>query len=260
MSQKWATTSTICVLLTVLAFAGCYKPVDFPQIVGPIYPPPTVLPSRYYIVGKSVEGRPIMCLVLGQGADTSFIMGGIHGNEPAGPPLVRWLANHLRQNPVLLNGRTVVLLSSANPDGIVRSTRYNAHGVDLNRNFEAANRVNSKETGLTSLSEPETRAIQQIILKYALDRIVSIHQPLACIDYDGPAQVLANHMGKYCDLPVKKVGARPGSLGSYAGVTRGIPIVTFEMRASDSQLDSQTLWRRYGKALLAAVVYPEAVK
>jgi len=260
MSQRWATTSTICVLLTVLAFAGCYKPVDFPEIVSPLYLPPTVIPSRYYIVGKSVEGRPIMCLVLGQGPDTSFVMAAIHGNETAGIPLVRRLGNELRQNPELLSGRTVVLMSSANPDGVVRGTRYNAHGVDLNRNFEARNRVNSKETGLTALSEPETRTLQQVILKYAPDRIVTLHQPLACIDYDGPAQVLANHMGKYCDLPVKKVGARPGSLGSYAGVTRGIPIITFEMRESDSKLDSQSLWRRYGKALIAAVVYPEVVK
>jgi len=201
-----------------------------------------------------------MCLVLGQGPDTSFVMAAIHGNETAGIPLVRRLGNELRQNPELLNGRTIVLMSSANPDGVVRGTRYNAHGVDLNRNFEARNRVNSKETGLRALSEPETNTLQQIILKYAPDRIVTLHQPLACIDYDGPAQVLANHMGKYCDLPVKKVGARPGSLGSYAGVTQGIPIITFEMRESDSKLDSQSLWRRYGKALLAAVVYPEAVK
>jgi len=187
-------------------------------------------------------------------------MAAIHGNETAGIPLVRRLGNELRQNPELLDGRTIVLLSSANPDGIVRGTRQNARGVDLNRNFEAANRVNSKETGLKALSEPEARTLQQVILKYTPDRIITLHQPLACIDYDGPAQVLANHMGKYCDLPVKKVGARPGSLGSYAGVTQGIPIITFEMRESDANLDSQSLWRRYGKALLAAVVYPEAVK
>lgn len=264
MSQRWATTSTICVLLTVLAFAGCYKPVNFPEIVSPLYLPPTVIPSRYYIVGKSVEGRPIMCLVLGQGPDTSFVMAAIHGNETAGIPLVRRLGNELRQNPELLSGRTVVLLSSANPDGIVRGIRQNARGVDLNRNFEAANRVNSKDTGLKALSEPESLAIQKVILQYKPDRIVSVHQRdpgrPACIDYDGPADDLAGHMADYCDLPVKRLGSKPGSLGSYAGVTRGIPIITFEMWESDSKLDSQSLWRRYGKALLAAVVYPEAVK
>jgi protein MpaA len=132
--------------------------------------------------------------------------------------------------------------------------------VDLNRNFEAANRVNSKETGLTSLSEPEARVIRQLILQYKPDRIVSIHQPLACIDYDGPALMLAEHMEQYCTLPIKKLGARPGSLGSYAGVTLSIPIITLEMLADDSKLSSEILWQRYGKALLAAILYPDTVR
>jgi protein MpaA len=147
----------------------------------------------------------------------------------------------------------------ANPDGLANNTRYNAKGVDLNRNFEAANRFNSKQTGLVALSEPEARVIRQLIQQYNPDRIVSIHQPLSCIDYDGPARMLADRMGQYCPLPVKKVGARPGSLGSYAGVTLGLPIITFEMTQADSKLDSAALWRKYGRALLAAIVYPDAV-
>ena len=66
-------------------------------------------------------------------------------------------------------------------------------------------------------------------------------------------------MAQYCALPVKKVGARPGSLGSYAGVTLGIPIITFEMTEADSKLNSEAIWQKYGRALLAAIVYPDAV-
>jgi protein MpaA len=69
--------------------------------------------------------------------------------------------------------------------------------------------------------------------------------------------MLAEQMARYCDLPVKKLGARPGSLGSYAGVTLGIPIITFEMKKDDSNLEPEILWQRYGKALLAAIVYPD---
>jgi hypothetical protein len=43
-------------------------------------------------------------------------------------------------------------------------------------------------------------------------------------------------------------------------VTLGIPIITFEMLPADSKLDAQTLWDRYGKALIAAVVFPDAVE
>jgi len=258
MNKKWGKLSALCILFGILVFAGCVEPVQYPEIVGEV--PSSVFPSQYRIVGSSVQNRPIMCLVLGSGSDVTLIMATIHGNEPAGTPLVRSLSWYLRQRPTMLNGRKVVLMAVANPDGKVHNKRYNAKGVDLNRNFEAANRVNSKQTGLTALSEPESRAIKQVIQQYKPDRIVSIHQPLNCIDYDGPARMLAKRMGQYCILPVKKLGARPGSLGSYAGVTLGIPIITFEMLPADTQLNSQALWSKYGRALLAAIVYPDPVQ
>jgi len=257
MDKKWVKISAVCVLFGVLVFAGCVEPVRYPEIVGEL--PTVVFPSQYHIVGTSVQQRPIMCLVLGDGSDVTFIMATIHGNEAAGTPLVRRLASHLRQRPAMLTGRKVVLMAVANPDGMANGTRYNAKGIDLNRNFEAKNRVNSKEAGLTALSEPEARVLRQLIMQYKPDRIVSIHQPLNCIDYDGPARMLAERMGQYCALPVKKLGARPGSLGSYAGVTLGIPIITFEMLPADSQLNSQALWQKYGRALLAAILYPDPV-
>jgi len=258
MNKKWANILKFCALFATLAFAGCYKPVYYPELVGE--QPTVVLPAQYRIVGTSVERQPIMCLVLGEGPDVTFILATIHGNEVAGTPLVRWLGKYLRQYPEMLTGRTVVLLSVVNPDGMAHDRRHNSRGVDLNRNFEASNRLNDKESGQIALSEPEARVIHRLILQYKPDRIVTLHQPLACIDYDGPAQMLADRMGKYCALPVKKLGAKPGSLGSYAGVTLGIPIITFEMMGADSQLDSETLWHKYGRALLAAILYPDPIR
>ncbi len=251
---------TVGALLAALTLAGCYEPVNLPEIVSPLEARVAIAPIYHRIIGTSVQGYPLMCQVIGQGPDVTLILATIHGSEPAGTPLVRRLARYLQEYPDLLNRRTVVLLPVANPDGMARDNRYNARGVDLNRNFEAANRIVDAHSGRTALSEPETRAIRQLILDYKPDRIVSIHQPLSCIDYDGPAGPLASRMAEYCDLPVKKLGARPGSLGSYAGVTLGIPIVTFEMLPTDSQLDSQTLWNRYGKSLVAAVVFPGAIE
>ncbi len=201
-----------------------------------------------------------MYTVLGQGPDVTLILGAIHGDEPAGTILVRQLTEYLKQNPHLLEGRTVVLLPVANPDGAAYNSRDNANKVNLNRNFATVNRINNAEFGRMALSEPETIAIYQLIRQYNPDRIVSIHQPLGCIDYDGPGYGLASRMAQYCNLPIKKLGAKPGSLGSYAGVTLGIPIVTFELSQGDSGLGSESLWQRYGKALLAAVLYPERVQ
>ena len=218
------------------------------------------VPGQYRIVGTSVQRLPILSFVLGEGSDVTFILAAIHGNEPAGVSLVRRLGKYLQQRKHLMEGRRVVLLAVANPDGMAHRSRFNANGVDLNRNFPAANRVNDRQSGATALSEPEARVVKQLIDQYSPDRIVSIHQPLACIDYDGPGENLAIRMLIYCGLPVKKLGARPGSLGSYIGVDLGIPIITLEMRQNDSTLDSNTLWKRYGRALVAAIVYPERVQ
>ena len=90
-------------------------------------------------------------------------------------------------------------------------------------------------------------------------RIVSIHQPLNCIDYDGPGQALAARMADSCRLSVRKLGARPGSLGSFTGEEKGIPTVTMELPREASQLSEEALWSRYGPAMLAAVTFPRQV-
>jgi len=260
MNEKWPIALKVCVLLVALAVTGCYEPTAPPQLIIEPAPSPVVPPAQYHVAGRSVQGRPIMCLVIGQGQDVTLLLATIHGNEPAGTPLVRRLAEHLQQNLHLLQGRKVVLLPTANPDGMAHNTRYNAHGVDLNRNFAAANRRNSPRHGYAALSEPEARIIASIIRQYNPDRIVSIHQPLTCIDYDGPAAELARRMAQYCNLPIRKLGAQPGSLGSYAGITLAIPIVTFELPRNANNLNQETLWARYGTALIAAIVYPNGVK
>ena len=267
----------IYTVLALLALAGCYQSVVYPELVtsslvpsgtlASAPPPPLVsklspflVPGQYRIVGTSVQRLPILSFVLGQGSDVTFILAAIHGNEAAGVSLVRRLGKYLQQQSHLMEGRRVVFLAVANPDGMAHRSRLNANGVDLNRNFPSANRVNERQSGATPLSEPEARVIKQLIEQYSPDRIISLHQPLACIDYDGPGTTLAVRMAQYCNLPLKKLGAKPGSLGSYAGVDLGIPIITFEMRQNDSGLNSNTLWMRYGKALVAAIVYPERVQ
>jgi len=209
-----------------------------------------------YQVGLSVQGRSMECVVLGEGEDTTLIIAGIHGNEPAGVTLVERLANYVQLHRELLVNRRVVILPRANPDGLAAGRRHNARGVDLNRNFDTANRRNNRVYGFSALCEPEARIITQLIRQYTPNRIISLHQPLACIDYDGPAEGLARRMAAYCDLPVRKLGARAGSLGSYAGETLHIPTITVEQRAGDEGLDRCTLWRRYGAMLLAAIAYP----
>ena len=136
-------------------------------------------------------------------------------------------------------------------------TRGNANGIDLNRNFPASNRINNEINGEEGLTEPESKILYDLVMAYQPSRIVSIHQPLYCLDYDGPAESIAQHMGEYCSLPVNKLGSRPGSMGSFVGVEQNIPIITMELAKDVNRLTSIQLWNSYGQALLAAITYPE---
>jgi protein MpaA len=251
----------IGLLMGVLAMAGCYQPEPSPKITGEesraVLPPAQLPPLQQRVLGRSVRGRPIIIQMVGEGSDTTLIMATIHGNEPAGTPLVNKLGEYLRANPQVLAGRRVILMPVANPDGMAAGTRENAHYVDLNRNFVASNRINNAANGPTPLSEPEARAIQAVISDYHPSRIVSIHQPLTCVDYDGPAGALATRVAQYCGLPIKKLGARPGSFGSYAGEELKIPVITIELPESASNLSPAALWDQYGRCLMAAILYPE---
>lgn len=206
-----------------------------------------------FTLGRSRQGRPIDAVRLGTGPEVVLILASIHGSEAAGTPLVETLIDHLAARPDLLAGRTVVIVPRVNPDGLAAGDRHNANGVDLNRNFPAGNYAARSTSGDGPLSEPESRGIMALLEEFNPARIVSIHQPLGCIDYDGPGRQLAEAMAAAGDLPVRKLGARPGSLGAYAGETLGIPIITLELPGGASGMPGAVLWEKYGPMLLVAV-------
>jgi protein MpaA len=269
----------IAFMIVTFFLSGCARPhklsTDTPGITS-THETLSALAVNRYIVGTSVENRQIECLVIGEGKDVVLIIASIHGSESAGTPLVLRLVKHLQQHPHLLQCRKVVLLPVANPDGVFYNSRYNARGVDLNRNFPGANRHNDMQFGQRAFSEPETSIIDQLIRQYKPNRAVSLHQPVrfrvqesmrpqlqeagGWIDYDGPGKDLAERMAEYSKLPVYKFGTRLGSLGYYAGESLGIPIITFEQPTGHGGFNSNHLWEQYGAALVAAVVYPDRVK
>lgn len=211
-------------------------------------------------IGSSVLGRPIDRIVIGNGSLNVLFLASIHGNEAAGTPLLNRLVRRLKTTPELLDGRRIVVLPMVNPDGVAANQRLNARDIDLNRNFPAENRKNTKRFGLEALSEPEAVAIFRTIEAFPPSHVVTLHEPLNCVDFDGPAHDLAEAMSAVCPLPVDKLGSRPGSLGSYAGVTLGIPTITFELPKNGRDLNDDQLWALYGNALLAAVAWDPPIE
>ena len=133
---------------------------------------------QLHTIGHSIEGRPIELWSDPSGSNGTLIIGGVHGDESGSIDLVREFTPP-RGNPV-------ALLPLANPDGFVRASRYNARGVDINRNAELNWRPDSEEpSGDSPWSEPETRALQQFILNWRPAKIIALHWALGEIDADG---------------------------------------------------------------------------
>ncbi len=221
---------------------------------------PSPLVANPVIIGRSAQGRDIDAIIVGEGAITVMLIATIHGDESAGTPLLGMLAREAALNPPWMVDRRLVIVRVANPDGFAMTRRGNARGIDLNRNFPAASFTSRRRHGDEPLSEPESLALHAAIQNFQPQRIISMHQPLACIDFDGDgadvARAMSDAMSESHRLPVKKLGAYPGSLGSFAGVDLGIPIITVELPAAAHRLNETELWLRYGVMLVAAIEYP----
>ena len=119
-------------------------------------------------------------------AEITLIIGGMHGDEIA---TVRLLEGFISRHLHLLDAATVVL-PVCNPDGYARKSRYNARGVDLNRNCEFNWRADSVEpSGPHPWSEPEICALRDFILRWRPSKIANLHWALAEIDPDGAQSV-----------------------------------------------------------------------
>jgi len=197
-------------------------------------------PERY---GSSHLGLPLE-VWRPSGSCKLLLHAGIHGEE--GETTVA-LSRALRLLSEPSPHCAVVL--AANPDGLIRGTRCNARGVDLNRNFPtrswAPDPVMHRSTmadprdvilspGSAPASEPETRALMDLVHELRPEAVVALHAPLACID-DAEEGPLAHWLAERTGLPlVPDVGyATPGSFGSW-GSEEGFGVVTYEFPLTDN--------------------------
>lgn len=191
-------------------------------------------PTTY---GRSQLGLPLE-VWRPRGECRMLIHAAIHGEEPE---TTYALSRALRQLTAPPEHCAVVL--AANPDGLIRGTRGNARGVDLNRNFPSmdwtAKAVTHRSTiedtsdvllstGTEPASEPETRALLALIDELKPRAVVALHAPLACID-DANDSALGRRLAQRTGMPlVRDVGyPTPGSFGSW-GSDNGVPVVTYE--------------------------------
>jgi predicted deacylase len=144
-------------------------------------------------IGASVQGRKIEAYTFGTSTRNLLFVGGIHGGYEWNSVLLAYQAmDYLKTNPnVIPAGLSVTIIPNLNPDGVFQVTkkegwftvadipasvpngtgRFNAHGVDLNRNFDckwqatSTWKTNIVSAGTAVFSEPEAVALRNLVLK-----------------------------------------------------------------------------------------------
>lgn len=163
----------------------------FGIVYQPVATPAQTQPAAPREIGRSVEGRPITVTVIGSGPVDVLMVGGIHGGYEANSILLaREFIEYYQADPSRLPARfTLHVIDNMNPDGLhlvtggappetfnfravnTRPGRFNANGVDLNRNWDGDWRPTSTwrgmvvDAGSRPFSEPETRAVRDYFLE-----------------------------------------------------------------------------------------------
>lgn len=186
------------------------------------------------LFGNSSLGLPIIAYEFSNSGPEVLILGGVHGDEIEGV----WAAQGLLQSflksfPYKLN---LTLIPQFNIDGVLNKTRTNGRGVDLNRNMPTKDWSPEIKTpryhpGLSANSEPETQALASYIEASRPSFILSLHSWFPVLNVNGDAlaqaQILAQHTGYKIDTDIGY--PTPGCLGTYAGLERSSPTLTYEI-------------------------------
>jgi len=197
-----------------------------------------VIPFPSEVYGQSVLGCPLEVWKPSGRCDV-LLFAGIHGEEAEATFLLSRALRFLSEP-----SPHCAIVLAANPDGLIRGTRCNANGVELNRNFPT--RTWSPEpvphrSSMTSPrdimlspgtkpgSEPETQALTRLIKELSPKTVVAMHAPLNCIE-DPEKGPLARWFAKKTGMPlVGEIGyPTPGSFGTWAAEQR-INVITYEL-------------------------------
>ena len=180
----------------VIIFTNLSKTPSAVSVSPTPVPPEIVKLVEHKVIGKSVEGRSIEAYTYGSGPTHLMFVGGIHGGYEWNSVLLAYkFVDYLKENPGFIpKNITISIIPSANPDGIYRVTgtngrftindvttaslpdgtgRFNAHGVDLNRNFDCKWKPKSMwkskvvSAGTSAFSEPEAVAIRDFVKEFS---------------------------------------------------------------------------------------------
>lgn len=194
----------LCAALTLLAGlgAGAYAYLNREPSPAPMFPMEASPDTGGIVIGRSVEGRAIDSYTFGDGDAHVLFVGGMHGGYEWNSILLAYEAidYFTAHADAIPEGVTVTIIPNANPDGVfkilgkegrfthtdvpggdVTEGRFNANGVDLNRNFEckwqpeSSWRGQTVSAGASPFSEPEAQALRGFVTEHTPDAVVFWH-------------------------------------------------------------------------------------
>jgi PKD repeat protein len=128
--------------------------------------------SSYSLWGLKISDN----VAIEEDEPSTFLCGAIHGNEKPGPEVVIYTINHIISKynsdsaiTHLVNNTQLWFVPMVNPWGHVNNTRYNANGVDLNRDWPTS----------WTYAEPLAQAETNVIINNFLKK----HHFVAGVDY-----------------------------------------------------------------------------
>jgi len=164
----------------------------------------TDIKGKPEVIGKSVEGRVIEAYSFGEGERHLLFVGGIHGGYEWNSVVLAYrFLDYMATNPnVIPKNLKITVIPAANPDGVYKvvgkvgrfaladvststeilaAGRFNARGIDINRNFDCKWKPTSTwrakivSAGTKPFSEPEAITIRDFVLKNKPDAVIFWH-------------------------------------------------------------------------------------
>jgi len=188
-----------------------------------------------FVFGSTALGLPIEAFRFGPGAGPKvLILAGVHGDEKEGVVAALGLLKSFHAHfPYKLD---LTLVPRFNEDGVLLGTRMNSHGVDLNRNMPTKDWSPEVKTprynpGPSAASEPESVALAKFLETEKPVFLMSLHSWHPVLNVNGDcrkeAEVLSRLTGYKIDDDIGYPA--PGCLGTYAGLERSSPTLTYEI-------------------------------
>lgn len=188
-------------------------------------------------IGHSALGFPIEAYSFTKGDPNHhnvIILGGVHGDETEGVTVALGLLDSFAKDFDL--NLNLTLVPRFNPDGVLLKTRSNFNGVDLNRNLPTQDWTPEVKSprynpGPKAASESENQALITLLEHVKPKLIISLHSWYPVLNVNGDcheeAEILHKHTGYKIDTDIGY--PTPGSLGTYAGLERHMPTLTYEV-------------------------------